>query len=477
MQRIPFERFAGRVPTPFAVYRPPIIGLGSVSPVEIGIGHADGAGMLSAEQVTDLVKGAVAEAIKAINPPDPAQVPGQSTKAVGANVNLKKHSPFPVLYKAMKGAHKGFNDDAAYERDFAQAAKEALGYRGADDDTSEGSIIWPTNARQAAKVFELMSERGAEKSMDRIDTAMKAMTEALTTTVSGGTAGGLLVPAEFAQSLFGYALAPEVALRRVPGVRTYNATSNIVFFPRETTRAGASQASEAGTLTSADATLAQQSVTVEKQYAFRRWSSELARDAQPAFSEFLSNTVVRDLAIQQDIQYLRGTGSTPQITGILNYSSLTSGPSLGANGRTPKADDFLDADYLLQAVNARGADFVIYHPRTENSLRKEKDNVARYLTSVDGRPTVAPYPIAGYLPAYKTNNLLITQTVGGSTDCSTAIIGDSSQIYIVERQGIELAFSEHLYFATDELAVRAIARSTIVIIQPAAVELVTGIRA
>lgn len=431
------------------------------------------------QAVKDAAGEAAREAVKAMNPPDEAQRPGQSEKSVGANVNLRRYNPFPSLLTAMKGAGRGkFDDSAAYERDFQQAAKEAFGYVGKEDDLGPQSVIWPINARQAYAVFERMSEKGAAKEMDRLDSAIKAMSEDISAvSITGGSAGGYLVPPEFAQSLFAYALAPEVALRRVAGIRTYQAQGHLVFFPRESTRAGASQASEAGTLSSADATLSQQSVVVEKQYAFRRFSSELARDAQPAWSEFLSNTVVRDLAIQQDIQYLRGTGSTPQITGILSYSGLTTGPSLGANGRTVTHDDFIEADYLLQVANARGANFVIAHPRTENTLRKQKDNEARYLVSADGRPTVAPFPAAGYLPITKTNNLTITETVGSSTDTSTAIVGDASQIYIVERQGIELATSEHLYFNTDEVAVRAIARSTIVILQPAAVLLVTGIRA
>ena len=222
---------------------------------------------------------------------------------------------------------------------------------------------------------------------------------------------------------------------------------------------------------------------VEKQYAFRRWSSELAADAQPAFSTFLNRTVVRDLGVQCDIQYLRGTGSTPQITGVLNYSSLTTGPSLGTNGRSVTHDDFIEGVYLLEAANVTNPDFVIAHPRTLNTLRKSKDGVGRYQWTPTGVPLAGGAPgapdlmVAGYLPAYKTTNLTITETAGSNTDCSTAIVGDSSQVMIVERAGIEIAFSEHLYFTTDEIAVRALIRSAIVILQPAAVTLITGIRA
>ena len=448
-------------------------------------------GMLTADQVTDLVKGAVAEAIKAINPPDPAQIPGQSTKAVGANVNLRRYNPFPSIKASLNASRKGrWDDGAAFERDFVMAAKELFGYVGKEaDGVSDASIIWPTNLDEARSILAYMGERDAAKAVDRLDAAVKsvdatkAMTESVTATFTSGSAGGFLVPPEFAQSLFSYALTPRVAVRNVPGIQTYQATGSTVFLPRESTRAGASQAAEAGTLSSADATLSEQTITIQKQYASRRWSNELAKDSNPAFASFLSNTLGRDLAVQQDSQFLSGSGSGAQITGILSYTGLTTGPSLGTNGRTIKNDDILDAAYNLEAANA-DCNFVICHPRVVNSLRKEKDNEGRYLISTQpiawtGESTQTSAPrrvLAGYLPISTSTSLSIAQTVGASTDCTSVIIGDASQVYIVERQGVEIMFSEHVYFTTDELAVRAITRSSIAILQPLAVELITGVR-
>lgn len=445
---------------------------------------------LTETQLSDLITGAVDKAIKAINPPDPAQVPGQSTKSVGANVNLRRYNPFPSLQRAVNAAKAGrFDDKSAFERDFVQAAKLAFNYVGEGaDGVGDHSVIWPTNLDEARTVFAYMGEREAAKSLDQIDAAVKsidatkAMTEAVTSTFTAGTAGGYLVPPQFLQSLFSYNLAPRVALRNVPGINVVQVDSPTVYLPRESTRAGASQASEAGTLTVADATLGIQTITIQKQFASRRWSSELANDSNPAFSSFLSNTLGRDLALQQDSQYLTGSGTPPAITGILNYSSLTTGPSLGTNGRTIKNDDILQAAYLLENANSE-ANFVICHPRTLNSLRQEKDNEGRYLVSTQpvawvGASTQAgPQKVlAGYIPVQTTTSLSITQTVGSSSDCTTVIIGDAGQVYIFERQGIEIMFSEHVYFATDELAVRAIARSAVAILQPSAVELITGVR-
>ena len=486
---IPLERYQGAV-VPFQpVYGLPVIGrLKNGAPIRpIAGGDGTAPPMLTADQVSDLVKVAVADAIKAVNTVDDEARP--AIKA--APVPLTRRQMFPSLRRAVQRAAKGKLD--GYERDFTGTASKLFGWEGGDDDDDTAvpgdgvpgtKVIWPKTLEEALQVFEAMGET---KAADRVDGAIKAMTEAVTYTISGGTAGGILVPPEFRQDLFAYALAPRNALRRVPGIRVIPVVGHDIRLPRETTRAGASQASEAGTLSSADATLASQAITIEKQYAMRRWSGELSTDSDPAFSAFLDATVIRDLAIQQDIQWLRGTGSTPQVTGLINYSGLTTSTAAvvaATNGATPDFDDVFDVAYDLDDVNAE-ADFAVGHPRCINSLRKVKDANGRYLMSMDGTPrgfgagrdVNGPDAIlADFIPFYKTTNLSRTQTVGSSTDCTTIIVGDSKQIVILERAGIELMISPHVYFTTDELAIRALARSAVAILQPTAVALLTGVR-
>lgn len=452
---------------------------------------------ITLDQLKELTAEAAREAVKAINPPNPAEVPGQSTKALGANVNLKRYNPFPSFKASVMSLKNGsFPDGRAFEADFVQAAKEALPWTGPNDPEDEfvdtrrasSSLIWPKDLTEARAVFEHMAEKAAVKAIDRIDAAVKSIdgsykanTEAVTSTFTAGTAGGYLVPPQFLNSLFSYALAPKVALRNVPGITVVPVNGVTFNLPREGTRAGASEAAEAGTLSAQDPAFSLQTVTVKKQYAFRRWSNELAADSEPAFATFLNRTLSRDLAIEQDSEYLTGSGSGNHITGITAYSGLTTGPNLGTNGRTVKFDDFMDAVYLLEDANAdTNSLFAIWNPRVTNTLRKEKDNEGRYVVSqapipwgAAGTPTKV---LGGIIPYTTTTTLSRTQSVGSSTDCTTAIVGDASNVFILERQGIEIFFTEHLYAATDEIGVRATTRSTIVILQPTAVLLMSGIR-
>ena len=478
--KIPLQRYAGAVMAS-PVYGPPVIGrLKNGAPIYPIAGGDGTAPMLTADQVSDLVKVAVSDALKAVNTVDHADRP-EAVKSVSF---IPRHKLFPSLVKALVSAKNGRLD--GFEREIHDAGRK-LWYQklGNSEQLEDGSVIWP---RTPNELYQVLTEMGETKSADRVESAIKAMTEAVTYTLSGGTGGGILNPPEFLQGLFAYALAPRNALRRVPGVRVIPVTGSNIRLPRESTRAGASQAAEAGTLSSADATLAQQNITIEKQYAMRRWSSELGADSDPAFAAFLDATVIRDLDIQQDIQWLRGTGSTPQVTGILSYSSLTTSTApvaTSTNGDVLTFDDVMFAAYDLDAVNAE-ADFAIGHPRNIHTLRKTKDANGRYLMSFDGTPrgfglardAGGPDAIlADFLPFFKTTNLTITQTVGTNTDCTTIIVGDSRQVLILERQGIELMLSPHVYFTTDELAVRAIGRSAIAILQPTAVTLLTGVRA
>jgi HK97 family phage major capsid protein len=80
------------------------------------------------------------------------------------------------------------------------------------------------------------------------------------------------------------------------------------------------------------------------------------------------------------------------------------------------------------------------------------------------------------IPVYVSTQIAINRTTGSSTDTTNVYLLDSSKAVLLERQGIELAFSDQVGFATDQSAYRAIARHGIAAVQPTAVEKITGVR-
>ena len=444
---------------------------------------------ITTDQLSALVSGAVTDALKAVNTVDESARPGAGA-VKASNVNLRRYGP-PRLGTAMKGAFNGFRQSMEFERDLSQAAGELFGYGAPEVDANDPliessgaaknvrSIVWPKSRDEMAEVLYAMGESGTAKSIERIDAAIKAMSEG-----TAGTSG--LVPPQYLQDKFAYALVSTIAIRQIPGIQVMPVYSNVVNLPRESAAAGGSTAAEAGLLSAQDATLAQQTITIKKQYGYRQYSNELLADATPAWNEFLANTLVRDVALVQDLQYLEGSGSSSNIQGIVGYSGLTTGASLGTNGRTPTFDDFLDTIYLLRAANAE-PDFVIAHPRVLNSLGKTKDSTGNYLLSNQngynapsilstGLPQAGPKAVVTGLPVWFSSQINIARTVGSSTDCTTVIVGKASNVVLLERQGIEIAYSEHVAFANDQSAARAIGRSAIAILQPSAVATIAGVR-
>lgn len=443
------------------------------------------------EGLQAVVTESVSAALKAVNTVDADARPG-APAAPASNVNLRRYGP-PRLGVAMKGLFNGFRQSSAFERDLSQAAADLFGYKGEKDDgddpfieevgtvKSQRSLIWPKSRSEMVDVLYAMGEKRTAKDVDYLDATIKAMSEGT------GSAGGYLVPTQYLQDAFAYALVSTTAVRQVPGIQTMPVVSNVVALPYESTRAGGSTALEAGTLSAQDATLSQQTITVKKQYGYRQYANELLADANPRWMEFLANTLVRDVGLVQDLQFIEGSGSTSNIQGLVGYSGLTTGASLGTNGRPQTFDDWYDTQYLLRVANAE-PDFAIGHPRVLNSLGKIKDSTGNYILSNrnginapngfgTGLPGAAPKAvILDTIPLWFSSQINIARTVGTSTDCTTVVIGKSDQVVILERLGIEVAFSEHVYFANDQSAARAIGRSAIAILQPSAVATIAGIR-
>jgi len=451
---------------------------------------------LTKDQLDALIASSVEKGIRAADKAveeDRPSAPAAPATRSGPVFNRNTFAP-PRLGNAMKAAYRGgWRSSEAFEKDVSQAASELFGYKGEKDGddkdpivetvgaaTSYRSIIWPKSRQEMMEVLYAVGARRSADEVGQVDRAIRAMTE--------GTPadGGVLVPPLYAQDRFSYDLTSTIAVRNVPGIQWMPVQTNSVILPRESVPAGASQADEAGTLSAQDATLASQTIAIEKQYGFRRYSNELLADATPAWNEFLANTLSRDVTLQQDKQYLEGTGAAPQIQGLVGYSGVTA-VSAGTNGASPDFDLFYDTQYALRLINAE-ADFVLAHPRVLNSLAKIKDASGNYIlsnrTGVNapgafgtGLPGSAPKGvILDTIPMWFSSQMSIARTVGSSSDCTTVVMGQSGMVLGLDRQGIEIAFSEHLYFDTDETAARAIGRSAIAILQPDAVANITGIR-
>lgn len=232
---------------------------------------------------------------------------------------------------------------------------------------------------------------------------------------------------------------------------------------------------EAGTISPSDPTLTTTTLDPKKFAAMTLVNREAVEDSAPELRQVIANALVKDLAVELDKQMVTGDGSGQNLTGLRNIAGTTTGASTGTNGGALTFAFLADTLGAYDTANAdpdRAA--WIMHARTWASVRKLADSQARPIVSID--PTLGVRPTLWGKPVYISNSLSITETVGTSTDCSTILLCDMSQVLVGVAREVELVISEDFKFDTDQIAVRATARYDIAVPQATAVVKTVGVR-
>lgn len=202
---------------------------------------------------------------------------------------------------------------------------------------------------------------------------------------------------------------------------------------------------------------------------------EAVEDSKPELRQVVANSLVRDTAVELDAQLVTGDGQGNNLLGLRNVTGLTAGPDTGTDGTSLTFDLLADTIGAADAANTDPDRLAwIMHSRTFSSVRK--------LTDTQGRPIVALDPTAGVRPSifgkpvFVSNSLSVTETVGTSTDCSSILLADMSQVVVAVSRQPELMISEHYAFNADQIAVRVTARYDVGVPQPSGVVLTEGVR-
>ena len=447
-------------------------------------------------------KEGAAEAVRAIknsdqNAPEPGSRPGGNP---GANVNLDRPVRLSVA-KAIIALREGSWVGSELERDFGQATRSL--YSGSHPSESS-SFFYPSNPLAYVDVIT-QAAINVEHKGKLVEWAARAVRAAAEGSTS---AGGALVPAAYMQDQFVLSLQTAVAFRNTPGHDTIPVPSPLTYWPRETVMPTSGAYAEAAIISATDATFAQQAITVKKQSALNQFSNELLADSTPAYEAYIGRSMSRSLALFIDLQDLEGTGTGANILGMGSYSGLSAGYSVGTNGDAwgqsyASSGPVLPGTEFSRAMitAARNAGFEpnawIMRPDVLASLQGVLDGNGRYiLESVGGvfgapvivpnvgtLPTQATYqtpPWKGMLfgiPVFLTTQIPVNEHQGDATDCSHVFLGDFNFARTIERQSVEMAISDQIYFTTDQTAVRVSARTAIVLLEPAAFIKQSGVRA
>ncbi|MFN9101595.1 MAG: phage major capsid protein, partial [Betaproteobacteria bacterium] len=155
--------------------------------------------------------------------------------------------------------------------------------------------------------------------------------------------------------------------------------------------------------------------------------------------------------------------------GILNTSGIQAITN-GANGAvlsTVRWANMLSAYQSIVTADAPPPTAVIAHPRTVVGFSQLSDTTQQPLR---------PPPLLENLRMIPTSQIPVNLTVGTSTDCSEAYVGDFSQFGFFMREQLSIALLRERFADTGEIGFIAHVRVDVACLYPQAFALVTGIR-
>ena len=267
-----------------------------------------------------------------------------------------------------------------------------------------------------------------------------------------GARGGVFVPAVLASEVIPL-LSQKSVIRNLPGVGDFPMTTDKVDFGRIDTGPTISWGSEAATI-SEDTSLEFGSASLEakKAVCLYKMSNELLQNASPGADDIVRNELAKAMALELDNVILEGTGGT-QPLGIF-YNPRVRSTDLSGNC---SVDDLKQAIYQVR-LNSSEAQGCIAHPRMSYDLSRLKDGEGRYILETLGGGgegvsgnQVSRRQLLG-MKYVDTTTIAITNMP--STDESYLVIADWSELLIGANGPMKIDFSPHVYFTTDETAVR-----------------------
>jgi HK97 family phage major capsid protein len=152
-------------------------------------------------------------------------------------------------------------------------------------------------------------------------------------------------------------------------------------------------------------------------------SRELIGMANPDLEKFLRDDFGRVLGAAIDLAGLDGSGGSNQPTGILRTAGISDNP-LGTNGANVSGINVVTLETAVALANGTPTAWIA-HPLLRAKLRE----TPRIASGVSEPIWTDSNTILGY-PAYVTTNMPSAITKGTSTDCTSLLVGDFSNVVI-----------------------------------------------
>lgn len=195
-------------------------------------------------------------------------------------------------------------------------------------------------------------------------------------------------------------------------------------------------------------------------------SRELLQDA-PGLEGALQVAIAQAFAGELDRAGLRGSGTAPEIRGLLNTTNVNAITS-GTNGAVlTNYAKFINAARAIKEANAPAPTAAIMAPRTDESVALFADTT--------GQPLRRPDALADW-QFLTTSQVPTNLTVGTSTDCSEIYVGDFRQCTFFMRQDVSVQLLREAYASTGEIGFACHARVDFAPAYAKAFAVISGVR-
>lgn len=225
---------------------------------------------------------------------------------------------------------------------------------------------------------------------------------------------------------------------------------------------------EAGTVATSEPTFRAIDL-VPRSLAFQfKVSRELLADA-PNINDALTIAIAQAFAKELDRAGLRGTGTAPEIRGILNtvgIQAVTNGAN-GASLATTAYANFISALTAIMTADAPRPTAAIMAPRSYGVLAGLLDTA--------NQPRQVPAALATW-PMISTSAIPVNLTVGSSSDCSEIYCGSWNNFVFYLKEPPSFRPVDQLYAGTGEIGFICHARVDVACLYPQAFAVVTGVR-
>jgi HK97 family phage major capsid protein len=187
-------------------------------------------------------------------------------------------------------------------------------------------------------------------------------------------------------------------------------------------------------------------------------------DDVPAIRDYINGRLTLGVLLTEEVQLLSGTGTPPDLTGILNRAGLQTAQPRGTDNNA----DAIYKQVVNIAVNAFiTVDSIVINPSNWQTIRLGKDAQGQYYGG-------GPFAQGPFGPELWGLRVVVTPAISAGT----ALVGAFSQAaQIFRRGGMTLAASNshNDFFYRNQVALRAEERLALAVYRPAGFGTVTGL--